>query len=276
MKQTGVAGDAGVLARPAVNVRSIALPVQHGGWGFWMEPVLLGLLVAPSIAGVLLGISGLMLLLIHQPARVALKDLRKGKRYPRTDVALKFSALYGLILILATAGVLLLAPDLNFALPLLIAAPLGAVQLIYELRNAGREALAEVTGALLFSALAPAVALLGLLPLPVALVLWVVQIARTIPSIFYVRARLRLEKGRPAAAALPVGLHVIGLLALAALAAASLLPWLACLGAVILLARAAWGLSGRRKPLAAKSVGFLEIAYGLINALLAAVAFALR
>jgi hypothetical protein len=260
MKQTGVAADAGALARPAVNVRSIALPVQHGGWGFWMEPVLLGLLVAPSFAGVLLGITGLMLLLIHQPARVALKDLRKGKRYPRTDVALRFAALYGLILILAAAGVLLLAPDLNFALPLLIAAPLGAVQLIYELRNAGREALAEVTGALLFSALAPAVALLGLLPLPVALVLWAVQIARTIPSIFYVRARL----------------HVIGLLALAALAAATLLPWLACLGAVILLARAAWGLSARRKPLAAKSVGFLEIAYGLINALLAAVAFALR
>ena len=276
MKQTGVAADAGALARPAVNVRSIALPVQHGGWGFWMEPVLLGLLVAPSFAGVLLGITGLMLLLIHQPARVALKDLRKGKRYPRTDVALRFAALYGLILILAAAGVLLLAPDLNFALPLLIAAPLGAVQLIYELRNAGREALAEITGALLFSALAPAVALLGLLPLPVALVLWAVQIARTIPSIFYVRARLRLEKGRPTAAALPVGLHVIGLLALAALAAATLLPWLACLGAVILLARAAWGLSARRKPLAAKSVGFLEIAYGLINALLAAVAFALR
>ncbi|VAV92581.1 Putative membrane-spanning protein, partial [hydrothermal vent metagenome] len=30
-----------------VNVRSIALPTEHGGWGFTLEPILLGLLVAP-------------------------------------------------------------------------------------------------------------------------------------------------------------------------------------------------------------------------------------
>jgi hypothetical protein len=276
MKQTGTIPDSAAGSRAAVNVRSIALPVQHGGWGFWMEPVLLGLLVAPSLSGVLLGITGLMTLLIHQPLRVAVKDLRKGKRYPRTDVALKFAALYGAILILAALGALLAAPDAIFLIPMLIAAPLGAIQLFYEMRNAGREALAEVTGALLFSALAPAVALLGLLPLPVALVLWVVQIARTVPSIFYVRARLRLEKGRPTGTSLAIGLHAFGLLVLAALAAAGSLPWLACLGSVILLARAVRGLSTSRRPLAAKSVGFLEIAYGLINAVLAAVGFALR
>ena len=34
-----------------VRLRSIALPTEHGGWGFTLEPILLGLLVAPTWAG---------------------------------------------------------------------------------------------------------------------------------------------------------------------------------------------------------------------------------
>lgn len=34
-----------------VRLKSIALPVEHGGWLFVLEPVLLGLLVVPSAGG---------------------------------------------------------------------------------------------------------------------------------------------------------------------------------------------------------------------------------
>ncbi|MBZ0296495.1 MAG: YwiC-like family protein [Anaerolineae bacterium] len=34
------------------NLRSVALPAEHGGWGFLIEPILLGLLVAFSVNGV--------------------------------------------------------------------------------------------------------------------------------------------------------------------------------------------------------------------------------
>ena len=40
-------------ARPAWRV--VALPDEHGGWGLTAEPVLLGLLVAPSWAGLAIG-----------------------------------------------------------------------------------------------------------------------------------------------------------------------------------------------------------------------------
>ncbi|MDX2007394.1 MAG: hypothetical protein SFU83_19325 [Meiothermus sp.] len=33
-----------------VPLRSVALPNEHGGWGFTLEPILLGLLVAPGEA----------------------------------------------------------------------------------------------------------------------------------------------------------------------------------------------------------------------------------
>jgi hypothetical protein len=34
-----------------LNLKSVALPVEHGGWGMLGEPLLLALLVAPSWAG---------------------------------------------------------------------------------------------------------------------------------------------------------------------------------------------------------------------------------
>ena len=38
-------------ARPRALWRSVAVPTEHGGWGLTFEPVLLGLIVAPSWAG---------------------------------------------------------------------------------------------------------------------------------------------------------------------------------------------------------------------------------
>ena len=35
--------------------RSVAIPTEHGGWGLTLEPVVLGLAVAPSLAGIALG-----------------------------------------------------------------------------------------------------------------------------------------------------------------------------------------------------------------------------
>jgi hypothetical protein len=36
-------------------VRLVALPAEHGGWGLLLEPIALGLAVAPSLAGTFLG-----------------------------------------------------------------------------------------------------------------------------------------------------------------------------------------------------------------------------
>lgn len=270
----------GVQAVPAptskVSIKSIALPVQHGGWGFWMEPVLLGLLVAFSVQGLLLGIGGLMALLLHQPLRVALKDLRKGKRYARTDIALKFASLYGGILVIMALLIAFSASTWDFMLPLILAAGLTVIQLAYELKNEGREAVAEITGALIFSTLAPAIVLLGGGSLLAAAGLWAVQVARAVPSVIYVRARLRLEKGKPTPALASTTAHVIAVVALVGLVLMQMIPLLTLSGIIILTARAVWGLSARRRALVAKQVGFLEIAYGLINTVLAAIGYMLR
>src|SRR5438067_8458307 len=40
--------------------RAVVIPSEHGGWGLTLEPALLGLLVAPSIAGGALAIAAFL------------------------------------------------------------------------------------------------------------------------------------------------------------------------------------------------------------------------
>ncbi len=93
--------------------------------------------------------------------------------------------------------------------------------------------------------------------------LWLVLMARAIPSIVYVRARLRLERGAATSRA-PV--HVAHLVALAAglgLYVAGLAPALMAVGLGVLAGRAAVGLSAWRRPAKAKQIGFGELGYGV-------------
>ena len=72
---------------PTVPWRPVALPAEHGGWGFLAEPVVLGLVLAPSAAGLCLALAALAAFLARHPLRLALIDRRKGVRYPRTGLA---------------------------------------------------------------------------------------------------------------------------------------------------------------------------------------------
>ena len=73
-------------------LRSVALPTEHGGWSLTLEPVLLGLIVAPSGAGFALGAAALLAFVARTPSRVALVDRWRGRRLPRTVLAERIAA----------------------------------------------------------------------------------------------------------------------------------------------------------------------------------------
>lgn len=255
-----------------IRIRSVALPAEHGGWGFLLEPILLGLLVAPSVAGLFLAIAAFSLFLLHQPMRTALKDRAKGKRYMRTLLAERFALLYAGSLIGSFVLAWITAAH-PFWPPLIGLLALASVQMYFEFSNRGRELIPEVAGALALGGIAPAMALAAGWSMEAALPLWAILGVRASVSVAYVRSRLRLEKGKPASAAAAVGVHVIGAALLALLAAADFVPWLSVVAALVLLARAAHGLSRFRRPTQAKVIGFLEMAYGLITVLLVAAGY---
>ncbi|HKI57265.1 MAG TPA: YwiC-like family protein [Trueperaceae bacterium] len=249
--------------RPRVRWRTLALPNEHGVWAFLLEPALLGLALRPSAAGVAFVVAALGALLAQHPLSLALADVRRGKRFPRTRPALALAAVYGAA---AAAGLvcarLLGAPAAAFA-PLALAVPVALVQLAFDARNRSREASAELAGAVALGALAAMTVLAGGGAWPLALGLWLVAAARNVPSILYIRARLRLQRAQPAGRAGPVVLHAVAVAAVAVLAAARVLPWLAVAAFALLALRAAWGLGPRARTLAARRVGMLELAYGV-------------
>ncbi|NHZ70059.1 MAG: hypothetical protein GWP18_00280, partial [Proteobacteria bacterium] len=53
----------------------MALPTEHGGWGFTLEPILLGLLVAPSASAWEISAAALGIFLARRPVKILSTDL---------------------------------------------------------------------------------------------------------------------------------------------------------------------------------------------------------
>lgn len=277
--------DAEVLIEPQarprgsrVNVKSVALPSEHGGWSFLLEPILLGLLIAGSWQGLLSGIAALGVFLIHQPLKIAVKDRRKGNVIPRTLLAERFVIGYGLLAVIPMLMLILTQPMsllLSAAVPIALAIPAAGVQLYFDARNQSRKLWPELAGAAALAMIAPAIAVLGGWQVSVALILWVIVTARALPAILYVRTRLKVEHGKPADTLPAVLSHGVALILIFALAVLRVVPVLTILPFVVLAGRAWLGLSRYRTPRPAKIIGFQEIAYGLLTVMCTALGYAL-
>lgn len=256
-----------------VRLKTVAIPPEHGAWGFLLEPIILGLGVTPSLAGVYVALAVLGGFLMRHPLKIALMDRQRGKRSARTVLAERFALGYGLLVVGGGIAAVVLA-GFVFIVPFLLAAPLGIVVFTSAARSRSREVLPELAGALTLAATGPGIALAGGEPGSLALAVWVILAARNVPSILYVRARLRLERDKPYSLALVLLANVIAVLVLAGFAAAGTVPWLAVIALIVLLARAAWGLSPYRRSVRVQTIGFLEMGYGLLTVLLAVIGYA--
>jgi hypothetical protein len=250
----------------------VALPAEHGGWGFLAEPVVLGLVLAPSAAGLCLALAALAAFLARHPLRLALIDRRKGMRYPRTGLAEGVFAAYATAALALAAVAFAMAP-FPFWPPLAVVAPVGLVALAFDARGRSREALPEVAGAVALGASAPAIALAGGAPAVFAWGTWALLALRAVTSVLYVRARIRLDRGLAAGPRAVHAGHAAAVVAATALASAGWAPWLAPAVFFVLLARSGWGLSPWRRPIRPQTLGFQELGYGLLTLLFLGVGY---
>ena len=253
--------------------RAVALPAEHGSWSFWLEPVLLGALVAVSVPGLWLALASFGVFLVHQPLKIYVIDRQRGRIYQRTRLAGRMVLIYGLGAVVALALSILTAPSLAFLLPVLLVSPLAAAILYFDLRHDSRHALPEVFAAVPLTAVAASMALAGGWSLAPALALSAVLICRAVPTIIYVRARLRLEKGQTVQAAPATLAHVLAILVIALLVWLRLAPVLSVIAVLVLLLRALYGLSRYRRPALPKQIGIQEICFGLLVVLLTAAGY---
>jgi len=249
------------------SLKAVALPPEHGAWGFLLEPIVAALAIAPSPAGVLLSLGVLGGFLLRQPLKIVYQDRRRGRRYARTALAERVALLYAALAVTGFLGGLALS-GLRALLPLPLIAPLAALLLVSYSQNRGRELIPELAGASALAGTATAVALAGDAAFGQALALWAVMLGRAVPSILYVRARLRLDKGMPFAWQPVVGSQTLAIVGMTALTIADLAPRLAVIALAILAVRAAWGLSPYRPQVRVALLGVQEVAFGALTVLL--------
>lgn len=248
------------------RILRIALPNEHGGWGFLFEPLVAGLAIAFSPAAIWISLMVTGAFLTRQPLRVLIADQMGTQIQGRARTALGFVVLFGVIFVvgltaaLATAG---WAP----MMPFLLVAPFVILQIYFDVSRRSRRLIPELTGAVSISASAAAIALAGGMGWPNALGLWAIFISRLVPSIIYVRERLRLEKGKSSSILVPAIAHGGGLLVVAVLAYNGYSPYLPVFVMMLLFYRAVAGLSTRRKKMRAMQIGIREVIYGLITVL---------
>jgi hypothetical protein len=257
-----------------VRLKTIALPTEHGGWGITLEPVALGLLVAPSLAGAGLAFAAVCAFLARHPFKIVAGDRRRGRRFARTPYAERFALAYAAGALAGFALALYVATEYAFLLPLAAAAPLASAQLWYDAAGRSRGLLPELAGSVALGSVAAALALAGGAGWPLALGLWALLAARFVPAILYVRARLAELHGKESARRPSLLTHAAALGAVCALAALGWLPWLAVVVTALLFARAVYGFACRW-PSTAKRVGFSEIAFGALTVAATAVGVAL-
>ena len=251
-----------------VRLRSIGLPTEHGGWGFTLEPILLGLLVAPTRAGWGLAVATAAVFLARRPVKLVSTDLVRKRRLPRTRVAMWFALGYGA---LALAGLVLAVVTATgpFWWPLVVAMPLAAVSLRADAQSRNRGLIPELTGGIAMGSAAAAIAMAADWDWAAAFGLWLVLASRSFAAIIFARAQVRRAKDQPHDRSGVYAAQVAAVLVVGLAAALAIVPLLSALAIFILGLGAFYGLA--RPPVPAKTVGWTQMVFGLIVVALSAI-----
>jgi len=253
---------------PVAPVTSVFLPKEHGSWSLALEPLALGLLVAPTSAGGALTVAALAGFFARRPFKAFFAPATIRRREAGQAILI-FSALgvagFSVVLVLGGAAALW---------PLLLAAPLGGLFAWFDAQNGSRAAAAEIAGSAAFALVPAALATLaGWSPGP-ALALAALALTRSVPTVLTVRSSLRQAKGESAGFLLPVLAALVAALGITVLCGLSLVPAWAALPAWVLLARTLWFASPSRPSWSARRIGMFEAITGLLC--LAAITVAYR
>jgi hypothetical protein len=177
-------------------LRSVAVPTEHGGWDLTLEPVVLGLVIFPSGAGLCLASAALVGFMARMPLKVVLVDASRGRHLERTTVARRLVAAELIVLVALVAGAFVLAQG-PFWVPAVVAAPLVGLELWFDMRSRSRRLVPELAGAVGISSVVAMIVLAGAGDARLAGALWLILVARCVTSIPFVRDQIARLHRRP-------------------------------------------------------------------------------
>lgn len=243
-------------------LRAVAVPTEHGGWGLTAEPVLLGLAIAPSVAGVCIGIAAVVGFLARTPLRVVLVDRHRHRDLDRTGLARRVLFVeVAAIVMLAGVAAVTATGTWGWWWPAALAAPLVGVELWFDTRSRSRRLLPELTGTFGICSVAAMILLADGHPWSVAIAAWLILVGRATTAIPYVRAQIARLHQRPTSAG---ALVVADGAALAVAATAVALDPAVAAGAISVGVVVVFQRITARTPVPAKVIGIRQTVLGLI------------
>lgn len=244
-------------APPAVSLRALLLPREHGSWSLALEPLALALIVAPSGPGAALAGGAIALFFARRPWQAA----RAGDARLRTAlVALGVLATVALgAFVLGIAQ----APDAAATGGLLTTMPAGAAFAWFDRRKAGRDAAAELCGALFFALFAAAITLAAGQSWTLAAAVGGFAAFRSGTTILTLRAFLRRRKGQSVSRLPAVLAATAGSIAFIVYACQTGC-WLPAVWSSLFLLRAGWLLGPLTPNWSARRLGMVEAVLGVL------------
>ncbi|MBS0631405.1 MAG: YwiC-like family protein [Verrucomicrobia bacterium] len=242
---------------------SVFLPKEHGSWSLALEPLLLGLLIAPSTAGAALAGSVLAGFFARRPlkASFAAADPRRRSDAREALVMWMALALAGLIEAGALGG-------WHALRPLVPAGVLGLLFACWDGHNDARSMAAELAGSAAFALVPAAVVMLAGKTAGTAFTLMALMLARNLPAVLTVRTCLRAAKGTPVSRSGPILLSGCAAAALALLGCFTPAPRITGVLGLLLFFRTLWLLGPWRPAWPARRIGQFEAALGVLYVLL--------
>ncbi|HVU34981.1 MAG TPA: YwiC-like family protein [Opitutaceae bacterium] len=247
----------------------LVLPKEHGSWSLALEPVALGMISAPSWAGLALSVATVAAFFTRRPLRIGVTEQRAARRL----AARRAAVACGAVVLAGWCGALFGAGT-GWWPWLLPSAAAGAFFLFFDLQQSGREQHAEIAGATAFAWLPAVFAALAGWPARSAAALGVIMLVRAVPTVLTVRAWLRGRKTGVRRPLLPLAAAVLAAIVGLELARSGLAPWIAAVLLVALALRSIALLLFSPATLRASTLGMIEAGVGAVFVI--AVAFAWR
>ncbi|MCC5845554.1 MAG: YwiC-like family protein [Verrucomicrobia bacterium] len=242
---------------PAKKTRGVLLPAEHGSWGMIAEPLLLGLLIGPTLGGFCLAVVSFCGFLLRTPALRLLRARRVRHPDPEGQRVRRFVFITGLTGAIFLFIALLWVPPTAF-LPFLYAAPLVMWTLWKQDQGHTRTLAPELAAAIALASPTAAIVIAGGHARGLAWLLAGLLALKSVSAILFVRCQIRRYTGGVHRRDEMIFLHAAIPSALLVLEAP---PGAVVLFLLLALRAGVWSFLPVKSP---KHVGWTEIAVSLL------------
>jgi len=251
------------------NIKKVAFPREHGSWGFFLEPILLSLLVGYSLNGLLLVLSSFVIFLAHQPIRVLLNKKNPKKIKSIAVITFVFYAFISLLLL----SIVILEIEFEILGLFLISVLMMFGYLLLELKNLGRNLFAEFIAPIAITFIALNVVLLNNWTFTKIIFFGIVLLSRAIPTLLYIHTKVEIIKGKNISSLLLRVSEFIFLALIIFFALNNSVPYLSILAIAILIFRSVVGLLPKNKNEKTKEMGMKEFGFGILFVIINAIGY---